>query len=368
MSSQRAHYRRCGIEIGISRALYTLANQHPFIRVKHQRAIPSTMTSSTAPTVIQSITLRNRVFRLLGTGDSRLLGKIIDWFLMALIAVNVFAVILETEATVEAEYRQMLFWLEIFSVAVFSVEYLLRLWSCLEDPQYAKLTDASARMRYMFTPMAIIDLLAIAPFYLAFLFNIDLRFLRVLRLLRIFKLTRYSEAMTTLLKVLKDEMSSFAAAIFIMLVIMIIAASGIYLMEHDVQPDAYGSIPQSMWWSIVTLTTVGYGDVYPITTVGKIFAAIIMVAGVGLVALPTGILASSFSDNLHQNRNKMTRKLNEALSDGFIDEDEAQGLEELRKQLGLTEEQMSELHDTLLELKHDSPESQNIHSCPLCGK
>ena len=243
--------------------------------------------------VVQT-TLRQRTFELLDTGSSDLKGKLIDWFLMGLIAINVIAVIMETENWFQQQYESQLYWLELFSVFVFTIEYILRLWSCPEDPTYVKDSPQISRVKYVFTPMAIIDLVAIAPFYLAFLFNIDLRFLRVLRLLRIFKLTRYSEAMTTLLKVLRDEMSSFAAAIFIMLVIMIIAASGIFLVEHDHQPEVYGSIPQSMWWSIVTLTTVGYGDVYPVTTVGKFFAAVIMVAGVGLVALPTGILASGF--------------------------------------------------------------------------
>ena len=313
-------------------------------------------------------TARQRTFELLDTGSNDLIGKLIDWFLMALIAINVIAVIMETETWFEQKYSTQLYWLELFSVFVFTIEYILRFWSCPEDQTYTKDSSQVARLKYIFTPMAIIDLVAIAPFYLAFLFNIDLRFLRVLRLLRIFKLTRYSEAMTTLLKVLKDEMNSFAAAIFIMLVIMIIAASGIFLVEHDHQPEVYGSIPQSMWWSIVTLTTVGYGDVYPVTTIGKFFAAVIMVAGVGLVALPTGILASGFSDNLHRGREKMAKELSDALADGVIDEDEERYLEEVRKQLGLTEEKFAELKDSLLEHRSAAHKQDSSKPCPYCGK
>ena len=323
------------------------------------------MNSKTVNEPEAEFTRRQKVYHLLDAGGESLKGKLLDWFLISLIAVNVFAVIMETDQSFNAEFSQYLFWLEIFSVAVFTIEYALRYWSCPEAPEYQKdISPSVSRLKYIFTPMAIIDLLAIAPFYLAFLFSIDLRFLRVLRLLRIFKLTRYSEAMTTLLKVLRDEISSFAAAIFIMLVIMIIAASGIYLLEHKHQPEIYGSIPQSMWWSIVTLTTVGYGDVFPITLLGKVFAAVIMVAGVGLVALPTGILASSFSDNLHRNREKITKELTEALNDGEIDEAEEKYLSDLRKKLGVSEEKFEEIKLSLLEHRKLAIDEQ----CPHCGK
>lgn len=318
-----------------------------------------------------SLSRRQNIYSLLETGNNDdIRGKLLDWFLIGLIATNVMAVILETEPDFNAQYGVYLFWFEIFSVFVFTIEYILRFWSCPEAPQYQKdISPRISRLKYVFTPMAIIDLIAIAPFYMAFLFNIDLRFLRVLRLLRIFKLTRYSEAMTTLLKVLRDEINSFAAAIFIMLVIMIIAASGIYLIEHEHQPEVFGSIPQSMWWSIVTLTTVGYGDVYPVTLLGKFFAALIMVAGVGLVALPTGILASSFSDNLYRGREKMTKELSEALNDGVIDEIEEKNLGDLRKKLGLSEVNFEELKSSLIEHRNNSTQGKSTSShCPHCGK
>ena len=314
------------------------------------------------------LSLRKKTFELLDIRSTTLTGKIIDWFLMTLIAANVIAVIMETEPWLYQQYQTYLYWLEIFSVLVFTIEYILRLWSCPDNPAYKNTILKIARLKYSVTPMAIIDLIAIIPFYLAFLTNIDLRFLRVLRLLRIFKLTRYSEAMTTLLKVLKEEINSFAAAIFIMIVIMIIAASGIFLVEHDDQPEVFGSIPQSMWWSIVTLTTVGYGDIYPISTLGKMFAAVIMIAGVGLVALPTGILASGFSDNLHRNREKLSKELRDALEDGVIDEDEAKYLEEVRKNLGLSEEKYTELKETIIQRRENAQKHSSSKPCPYCGK
>jgi voltage-gated potassium channel len=186
--------------------------------------------------------------------------------------------------------------------------------------------------------MALIDLLAILPFYLTLSLSVDLRFLRVVRLLRIFKLTRYSSAMTVLLSVLREESSSLFAALFVLLVLLMLASSGIYLIEHEIQPDAFGSIPDSMWWAMATLTTVGYGDVTPITPLGKFFGGCITVIGMGMVALPAGILASAFSDYIHRSRREYKSKLSQYLRDGDVSEEEKEELEELRNNLGLSPE------------------------------
>lgn len=309
-------------------------------------------------------TLRHKTFHVLKNNEgNHPLGSLIDYFLISLILLNVLAVILETVNSFYNQYSTQLYWLEIFSVLIFTVEYLMRIWSCVEDPAFRQTSNIAKRLKFMLSPMAIIDLLSILPFYLAFLLQIDLRFLRVLRLLRIFKLTRYSAAMTTLLRVLKEERSNFAAAIFIMLVIMVVAASGIYLVENKIQPEEFGSIPKSMWWAIVTMTTVGYGDVTPVSGVGKFFAACIMIAGVGLVALPTGILASSFSDNLKRNREAMTKGLVMALEDGIIDEQERKELSQLSRRLGISEEVVNEIHQSLIDRT-----KQASDICPHCGK
>ena len=319
----------------------------------------------------RSKSLRENVFSLLDTSmDCGVYSRLVDLLLIVLIMVNVLGVIMETVPSFYVEYHRQLYWLEFSSIVIFSVEFLARLWVATEEPDYRGMTPLKARLKFLATPMAIVDLVAIMPFYLGFIFNIDMRFLRILRLFRIFKLTRYSEAMTTMLTVLHDEIRNFMAAIFIMLVIMIIAASGIYMMEHENQPANFGSIPQSMWWSTVTLTTVGYGDVYPITFLGKVFAAIIMVAGVGLVALPTGILASSFSDNLRRSREKMQKELSDAMADGQIDADDADYLENVRKKVGLSTEQFLELKNKLLEQENglDNPAHNTAGNCPNCGQ
>ena len=196
----------------------------------------------------------------------------------------------------------------------------------------------------MLKPLAIIDFLAFVPVFLQLLFpGVDLRFLRALRLLRVFKLTRYFQSFEMILEVLHDEWRSLAGTMFIMLVILVISACGLYYIERDIQPDKFGSIPEAMWWAIAALTTVGYGDAYPITPVGKIIGSIVTLLGIGMVALPSGILASSFSERMRQRRESMQTKIDQALEDGLITREEEFSLRKLGRDLGLNEEAISAL-------------------------
>lgn len=286
----------------------------------------------------------------------------IDLFLIALISLNVLAIILESVPAYGRSYHEFFYGFEVFSVAIFTVEYVLRVWSSVDSEEYQDMPHWRARLKYMVSPMAIIDLVAVLPFYLAFLVPLDLRFLRVVRLLRIFKLTRYSSAMQVLLSVLKEESNSLLAALFVLMVLLTLASSGIYLIEHDIQPDAFGSIPDSMWWAMATLTTVGYGDVTPITPLGKFFGGCITVIGMGMVALPAGILASAFSDYIHRSRNEYKSKLSEYLRDGSLTDTEREELEQLRTSLGLSSEEASLIYGTAS--KHLSGHI----ICPHCKK
>lgn len=290
------------------------------------------------------------------------MSRYVDLFLIVLIAVNVVAVILETVASIEARYRDAFWVIEVISVAVFSVEYIARVWASVEDPQYRDLKYP--RLSYMLSPMALIDLLAIAPFYLGFFLHMDLRFLRVLRLLRILKLTRYSSAMSMLLEVFREEANSFFAGFFILIVLLVLAASGAYLAEHQVQPDKFGSIPAAMWWAMATLTTVGYGDVTPVTPAGQIFGSLVAVVGIGMAALPAGILASGMADRLRRTREELAEKFRTALEDGVIDEDEEQELEEARRELGLSKRVADEIRADMHKTRHP-PQGEH---CPHCGK
>ena len=242
---------------------------------------------------------------------------------------------------VENYYHDFFVIFEIVSVLIFTVEYFARVWSCVDFEKYENYgTPWQIRWHYIRSPMAIIDLIVILPFFFAFFFAfffvLDLRALRILRLFRILKLTRYSVAMRTLLSVLKEETPALIAAYIIMLTIVILTSSGIYLLEHDVQPEHFGNIPRAMWWAIVTLTTVGYGDVVPITPLGKLFGGLIALVGISMVALPTGIIASGFGNAFRRNQQAYQEEMEEAFADGGLSDDEKKALAEMQDTLGLT--------------------------------
>lgn len=306
-------------------------------------------------------TIRNQIAQILIVDGKHRYSRFADVFLIALISLNVLAIILESIASFEAHYRAPLQFFEVFSVVIFSLEYLARLWSCVEIDQRTNDSALTVRLRYMLSPMAIIDLAAILPFYLMFLFPVDLRFLRVLRLLRVFKLTRYSGAMNLVLSVFKEEANAFLASLFVLMTLLILASSGIYLLEHELQPEAFGSIPAAMWWAMASLTTVGYGDVVPITPMGKLFGGCITVIGMGMVALPAGILASGFSDQVHRRRSVYEELLDDVMKDGLVTPSEKAKLRQLREKLGLTDDQVKTMtHDYLRQYEN------SLRRCPHC--
>ena len=245
--------------------------------------------------------LRKRVREIVDVakpGDS--VSKGFDIFIVTLIGLNVVALILESVRSIHAIAPRLFSDFEFVSVMIFSLEYFGRVWSSVEIPKYLK--PVSGRLRFMLTPLALVDLLAILPFYLPFT-GIDLRFLRVMRMMRIFrvaKLGRYSQSLQMLHRVMTVKKEQLLCSLFILLLLVIIAASMLYYAENGVQPEVFSSIPAAMWWAISTLTTVGYGDVYPVTGLGKLMASVIAVLGIGMFALPTGILGAGFVEEMSQ--------------------------------------------------------------------
>lgn len=232
--------------------------------------------------------------------DDRL-GLLCDWVMIALILANVAAAVAETVATLSARYGGLFRGFEIFSIAIFTIEYAARLWVCTEHISLKNHGPLKARLRFAVGPFAVIDLLAILPFYLALLLPVvDLRVLRIFRLLRLFKLARYSPALTTLWRVLVDERRALAAALIIMLGLLVLSATAMYYAERAAQPVVFGSIPSAMWWALATLTTVGYGDVVPVTTIGRAIGGLVMIFGLGMFALPIGIIASGFASEIRR--------------------------------------------------------------------
>ena len=308
--------------------------------------------------------LAHRLLEPAGRGDRA--SRIVDAVLVTLISLSVLAIVLESVEGLNRRYREAFRLFELFTIAVFSVEYLLRAWAAVEaqggGPAWRR------RLRYLASPTALIDLLAILPFYLVAAGLAgpgDMRFLRAVRLLRVLKLTRYSAAFDTLRRAFSDNARSFVAALSVLLIVMLLAATGMYYFEREAQPEAFASIPAAMWWAFATLTTVGYGDVTPVTAGGKVFGAAITVVGVGMVALPTGILASAFTEQLRLRADAFRRRSESAWEDGVLTPDEAGELEELRRSLNLGSLTASQILDAeqvraLLRRQEDC--------CPHCGR
>lgn len=252
---------------------------------------------------------KRRVFDILelaGNGDRFSLWC--DGFLLVLIALNTLAVILETIPSLAAEYGTFFFWFEVISVVIFTIEYALRFWSCTVRERFR--APVWGRLRFMVTPLALVDLMAILPFYLPMLMRIDFRIIRVLRFVRLFrllKMSRYMRSLRMFGAVVHKKKEELMIAIGMVLVILLFASSGMYVMENAAQPEAFSSIPAAMWWGIATLTTVGYGDIYPVTPLGKVLGSIIALLGVGLFALPAGILASGFNDVMQRRPTRTPR-------------------------------------------------------------
>jgi len=248
--------------------------------------------------------LKQKVYDVIEiTAPDNKISEVFNGFILFLIATNVVAVILETVPSLAKTYARAFYYFELFSVIVFSAEYLLRLWVITISPTYKG--SFGGRLRYVFSLMSIIDLAAILPFYLPMLITVDLRFtrsLRLFRLFRLFKAGRYTNAIGLIQSVIKEKQSELSITAFLVGILIILSSSALYLLENPSQPEKFSSIPQAMWWSISCVTSVGYGDVYPITPLGRVFGALLALLGVALFALPAGILASGFDEALRQQK------------------------------------------------------------------
>ena len=311
-------------------------------------------------------TLRNRLYKILEMKEQKSrVSTIVNSLIMILIVVNVIGIILESVRDYQLAFGNWFWYLEVISVGVFSIEYLARLWVCVEGLDYSN--GWRGRLRYMVTPMALIDLVAILPFYLSAFFSIDTRMLRIFRLLRVFKLSRHFAVLGVLGTVLRNESKTLVSAIFVMVILVVLSASGIYVVERHDQPDAFGSIPSAMWWATVTLTTVGYGDVVPMTVAGRLLGVLITVLGVGMAALPAGIIASGFTTELARRRENYEIAAKKILMDGELDSNDRRKLAEKREQLGLAADDARQLlKKAALDSATATPGDAMV--CPHCGK
>lgn len=245
--------------------------------------------------------LRRRVYQVLEQGPiGDRLSTAVDRFLVLLIVVNLLAVALESMPQYQTRYAALFALVEYLSLVVFTVEYGLRLWCAVEHGPHQHLAARRARMKYALSTAGIIDLIAVLPFWFAMFLPGDLRFVLVFRMVRFFKIARYSPAMRSLLDVLYTERRALFGCLVIAIGSSVVAASLMHLAEGKVQPDKLGTIPDALWWAIVTIGTIGYGDVVPVTALGKLIATGTIFAGLVMVALPVGIIANAFAEQIHR--------------------------------------------------------------------
>lgn len=221
--------------------------------------------------------------------------RIINGFIITLIILNVVAVMLETVATIHEPLVEFFRVFDLVSVIIFTIEYVIRVWSSNHDPRYSH--SVKGRLRYILSFDALIDLLAFLPFYIHIIVGLDLRVLRILRLLRLlrlYRLTAYMKSAVLVKNVFKSRASDLKLSLMLIIFLVIIASCLVFFAEHLVQPEVFTSIPATIWWAVITITSVGYGDMVPVTLWGKIFTGVVTMAGLALFALPAGIITAGF--------------------------------------------------------------------------
>ena len=317
-------------------------------------------TTTTHPFRRALIHQRHRIYRLLSDHPRSLAGRVVHFGLALLIVLNVLAVVFESVESWSVVHGPLFAAFDTLSVWLFTIEYLLRLWCAVDLPGIRFRHPVWGRLHWMVSPAAMIDLLAILPFFLGIVLDMDLRVLRVLRIMRVLKLSRYSMALTVIVDVIRQELRSIGAMLIIFAVVLLIDGSLAYLAEHHAQPQVFQDIPSSLWWAVVTMTTLGYGDMVPVTVMGKMVAAMTAITGLGMIALPSGFLASGFAEQLRIRREEYRTLVDDVLDHkGRMGTRQRRALDEARQSLDLTE-------DEAIEILHAEVAGRS-KLCPHCG-
>ena len=294
----------------------------------------------------QGRTFRQKVHALLFPSDfGGSLQGLFDSFIVIWVIISVLCVILESVSQIRYILNIQFIVIDAIAVGIFTIEYCLRLYSCVEIPKYRH--PFTGRLQFAKSTSSIIDFLAILPFFLEIVLHylVDLRFLRVFRLMRLLKLTRYNGATSTLSKVIARELPVLCTSAFIMLLLVILTASLGYLFEHDAQPDKFENIPQAIYWAVITLASVGYGDITPVTGLGRLMTIMLALLGIGIFAIPAALLSSAFTDQLRIDRETLKNTLYKLLNDGIIDEKEIAFISKEAQRLHLNEDEVARLID-----------------------
>jgi voltage-gated potassium channel len=301
------------------------------------------------------LAVQNRLNQILERADfGDRVSRSTDMFFTALVIVNIISITLESVPWIYAAHKSLFTWIEIISVGIFTIEYLCRVWVAptkISGPRNFG-SAWKSRAKYMLSFSGLVDLLSILPFYLRSFFPfLDLRILRALRLLRILKLSHYNSAMEDLFEAIFEERRSFYAASYLFAILFILSSTLMYFAEYRSHPTGFQSIPDSMYWALITLTTVGYGDITPITVTGKLIAVGSAILGVIVVAIITGIVASSFNAQMERRNIIFEDQVRKALLDGILDNAEKADLERLRKQFGMSKRRADALIDQVQSMR-----------------
>jgi voltage-gated potassium channel len=250
--------------------------------------------------------IKQKIYNLVEKGShGSKINLLFDYFIIVLIILNVVAIALDTLTGLSEPLRIMLRKFELVSIGIFTIEFILRIYvSDITHPAKSKMASAA---KFIFSPFGIIDLLAILPFYIPFIIKIDLRFLRLIRLIRFFrvlKISRYNSTLKLIRDVLKEKRAELGMTFFVAGLFLLVSGFVMFSVENPVQPDKFPNIFASIWWAVATMTTSGYGDIYPITTLGKIISGIVAFLGIGLIALPTGIISAGFIEKINKSKNE----------------------------------------------------------------
>jgi voltage-gated potassium channel len=311
--------------------------------------------------MLSLVPLRRRVNALLDhnvppSPASRAVGG----FIVILIVINVASVILESVEPIRLGYRPILWWIEQIATAVFTVEYLLRVWTAVDRVTGRFRHPLWGRIAYATQFFSVIDLIAILPAIIGLFGAGDLRVLRLMRLLRMLKLSRHSTTFSLLWAVFREEASAIGAILFILVLTLIMSASLLFLIENEAQPAVFSSIPAAMWWAIETLTTVGYGDMVPVTPLGKIVGGFVSVIGIGTLALFSGVLTVSFMDQLRLRREQLRHLVDAGLATGPMTAADKRTLEGMARRLGVPPSETEEIIEEELQ--------GHSETCPHCGQ
>ena len=293
-------------------------------------------------------TFRQKVHALVYTSAyGGTIHNIFEVFINVWVLISVTAVVLESVHSINYILHLQFVILDTVAVAIFTIEYVMRIYSSVEEPGFKG--AVSGRLKQAKTPSTVIDLLAILPFFLeVFLHHLfDLRFLRIFRLARLLKLARGSDASAVMFKVIAREWPVLVAATFIMFLLVILTASLGYLFEHEAQPEKFENIPTAIYWAVITLASVGYGDISPVTPVGRAVTVVLSLVGIGIFAIPAALLASSFSDELVKKRELLKANIYDILKDGHISDEEASFIRSEAKRLHLTNAEINALLDLI---------------------